>query len=377
MKKKLLILTASYGTGHITAAKSIQQMISLKYPEIETKIVDVLLLHKKDKNLDKQTFIQKLYNFSMEKPIIFDVFFFLTNNKLCTSILNLIMLLKNYNATKNLLDEFKPDIIVSTHPYWNFLIKKYKKEVKNIPYICVITDSYMIHKAWIDRFVDYYFVIDEDTKHVLINNNIKNIYVTGFPVNYKLFEKVEKEKIIKELELDLDVNKKIILITIGLGATSRFIEIIEYLKDIENNFQLIIITGKYKDIYDYLTTKVKFKPKTKIIGWTDKMYNFLKISDIVICKAGGAIVSEALSCGVPVFIPLFVPAQEKGNVYIVKKYQMGFYEEDIEKVYKILDDIIFDRINLKIYKENIKKFIKDNPALIISNLINRILNNLI
>ncbi|MCX7956824.1 MAG: hypothetical protein N2643_02890, partial [Endomicrobia bacterium] len=213
MKKRLIILTASYGTGHITAAKSIQEAFLMLYPDVEVKVVDFLSLHKIDRKSDKLTPIQKIYNYSMEKTIMFDIFFFLTNNRFSNFLLNFIMLVKNYNVTKSILDEYKPDVIVSTHPYWNFLIKKYKKSVKNIPYICVITDSYMIHQAWISNFVDYYFVIDEDTKYVLINNNIKNIYVTGFPVNVKLFEKIDREKILKELGLDVD--KKTILITIG------------------------------------------------------------------------------------------------------------------------------------------------------------------
>lgn len=366
----ILILTASYGTGHITAAKSIQDAFNLFFPEAKTKIIDFLSINKDQK--DQLSFFQKLYNFSMEKPILFDIFFSLTNNKLCNSILKFI-LLKNYKYVEKLFNEFQPDIFISTHPYWNFIVDKYKRKIKTIPYTCVVTDSYRVHQAWISKKVDYYFVIDEDTKHVLINHGIRNIYVTGFPVNPKIFEKTDREKIL--LELGLDINKKTILITIGLGAIDRFLDIINYLKDKENkSFQLIIITGKYKNIYDKLNS-TKFRPKTKIIGWTDRMHDFLKAADVVISKAGGAIVSETLSCGAPIFIPLFVPAQEKGNVYIIKKYNMGFYEENIEKVYKILDDIIFDKIDINIYKQNIKKFIKFNPALKIAKLITNIIKD--
>lgn len=359
----VLILTASYGTGHITAAKSIQQAFNLYFPHINTKIIDFLLINK-NQGKEQLTFFQKLYNFSMEKPIMFDVFFSLTDNKFCKFILKSILLTK-YELVEKIFNEYQPNVFLSTHPYWNFLAIKYKKRVKNIPYTCVITDSYMVHTTWIDKKVDYYFVIDEDTKHVLINRGIKNIYVTGFPVNPKIFEKSQKEKTL--LDLGLDTDKKTILITIGLGAIDRFLEIINYLKDKKGNFQLIIITGRYKNVYDKLI-KTEFVPKTIIIGWTDKMHEFLKASDLVISKAGGAIVSETLSCGVPIFIPLFVPAQEKGNVYIIKKYNMGFYEEDIKKVYEILDNIIFDKINLDIYKQNIKKFVKFNPALRIAEL---------
>ncbi len=309
----------------------------------------------------------------MEKPILFDVFFFITNNRLCVFILKIMILLSSYKKFKKIFDEYQPDIIISTHPYWNFIVEKYKKQIqKSIPYLCVITDSYMVHQSWIDKSVDYYLVIDEDTKHVLINNGIKSIYVTGFPVNSKLFEKVDREKILSELELKS--NKLTILIVVGLGAVNRFIEIIRFLKNKTEDFQIIIVCGKYQNVYD-ICSKMNFVPKTKLIGWTDRMYDFIRVSDLVICKGGGAIVSESLSAKVPVFVPVFVPGQERGNVYIIKKYKMGFHEIEISNIYTLLEKIISKQIDLKDYKNNIEKFIKYDPACKIASLIHKILLN--
>jgi processive 1,2-diacylglycerol beta-glucosyltransferase len=370
MKKKILILTASYGTGHITAAKAINEAFNKNFPEYETKIIDFLQFRKQQSQL---TFFQKLYNFSMEKPILFDIFFFVTNNRVCVSLLKKIILLSSYKKFKNLFDEYQPDIIISTHPYWNFIVKRYKKQTqKNIPYLCVITDSYMIHQSWIDSSVDYYLVIDEDTKHLLINNGISKIYVTGFPVNSKLFEKVDKEKILAEL--GLKPNKLTILIVVGLGAIERFIEIIEFLKNKTEDFQMIIVAGKYQNVYG-MYNKMNFVPKTKLIGWTDRMYDFIRVSDLVISKGGGAIVSESLSAKVPIFIPVFVPGQERGNVFVIKKYQMGFHEIDINKIYNLLNKIISKEINLDEYKSNIERWIKHDPAYKIASLVNKILSN--
>lgn len=366
---KILLLTASYGTGHITATKSIYEVIKQHEPNWEVKIIDFLYL-KENVEYNKLTFFQKLYNFSMERPHVFDTFFFLTNNKLCTTLLKYMILLSSYKKVKQLFDTYLPDILISAHPYWNFVVKKYKKEVKNIPYICIVTDSVMIHRAWIDKSVDYYCVIDEDTKHVLINNGIHNIFVTGFPVSSKLFEKFDKKKILAELGLKED--KLTILVTVGLGAVERFLQIIDFLRVKKNDFQLIIVTGKYQWIYNLLKQK-KFYPQTVLIGWTDRMFDFIRVSDLVICKGGGAIVSETLSGKTPVFVPVFVPAQERGNVYIIKKYKLGFYEEDINQVFYFLENIVEKKIDLAQYKENIVKFIHENPAKRIFELTKKIL----
>ena len=63
---------------------------------------------------------------------------------------------------------------------------------------------------------------------------------------------------------------------IGLGDTGKFLKLVDYLSSKDTgNFQLIIITGKYKNIYDELIKK-SFRAPTKIIGWTDRMRDFIK-----------------------------------------------------------------------------------------------------
>lgn len=367
--KKILLLTASYGTGHISATNSINEVIKQRHPDWQVKIIDYLAFRKVLPQ-NKLTFFQKLYNFSMEKPVLFDVFFFVTNNRFCTTILEFIINFSSYKLMEELLDEYRPDIVISTHPYWNFLIKKYKKKHENLPkYICVITDSYMVHKSWISYCVDYYCVIDEDTKHILINNGIRSIHVTGFPVHPKLFQMIDRKKILAEL--GLQEGKLTILITVGLGVIERFMDIIDYLRTKTEDFQMIIVTGKYKQVYDLLMTK-EFTPKTKIIGWTDRMHDFIRVSDLVICKAGGAIVSESLSAGVPVLVPVYTPAQERGNAYIITKYKLGYCNDDINLVFKFLDDIISGKLKLSTLKENIVRYINPNPAEKIIHLVEKI-----
>ncbi|MFN3551450.1 MAG: glycosyltransferase, partial [Endomicrobiia bacterium] len=168
-----------------------------------------------------------------------------------------------------------------------------------------------------------------------------------------------KNKILTEL--GLQQNKLTILITVGLGAVERFLQIIEFLRIRKEDFQLIVVAGKYQKIYEELKNK-NFIPPTVIIAWTDRMYDFIRVSDLVICKGGGAITSETLSAKRPIFIPVFVPGQERGNVYVIKKYKMGFYEEKLDNVFCILEEILSKNINLNEYINNIESYIKNNPA---------------
>jgi processive 1,2-diacylglycerol beta-glucosyltransferase len=49
------------------------------------------------------------------------------------------------------------------------------------------------------------------------------------------------------------------------------------------------------------------------MGYTDRMHELMKISDLFIGKPGGLTTSEALACGLPMVIVSPIPGQEERN----------------------------------------------------------------
>jgi len=367
--KKVLLLTASYGTGHITASKWLEKsLIDLYKEDIVTEIIDFINLKEKCYSTN---FFQKIYNTSMEYPVLWDIFFRLSDNKLINFYFNLI-LPTFYSSFYKIFNKFSPDIFVTTHPYWNFIINSYRKHYKkNIKCVCIITDSTMIHHSWISSVVDYYIVCDLDTKEKIIKKfkiEKDKILPFGFPVNSELGKEfLNKNYFINSL--GLEENILTVLIVIGLGNTERFIEILNFLNTNKSNkFQVIVITGKYKKIYNQLIN-IKYNIPVKIIGWTDRMHDFIRISDLVISKGGGAIIGETMAANKPVLIPVFVPGQERGNVLFIKKHNLGFQTDSLEEAKKILLFLISDPLILKKYQQHLKQFNKHDAAINIAKFI--------
>jgi processive 1,2-diacylglycerol beta-glucosyltransferase len=58
-----------------------------------------------------------------------------------------------------------------------------------------------------------------------------------------------------------------------------------------------------------------------IIGWTQQIPDFLRSHDVVICKAGGAILHEVMAARIPAVIDYVVPGQEEGNAdYLLSRH---------------------------------------------------------
>jgi len=64
-------------------------------------------------------------------------------------------------------------------------------------------------------------------------------------------------------------------------------------------------------------------PGATVLGWTDQMPELLKNGHLLIGKAGGATVQEALAAGCPMLVNKVVPGQEEGNAELLCRSGAG------------------------------------------------------
>ncbi|MFN2305102.1 MAG: glycosyltransferase, partial [Anaerolineales bacterium] len=62
---------------------------------------------------------------------------------------------------------------------------------------------------------------------------------------------------------------------------------------------------------------------TFIYDFVDFMPKLMRAANMIVCKAGGLIVSEALASGLPLMLIDFLPGQEKGNADFVIENKAG------------------------------------------------------
>lgn len=124
--QKILIFYGSYGGGHLAAAKSISEYLQSNYSNVEVQIVDCIeyinkYLNKVSteayKELAKKApwLWKRVYKDSKTGPL---AHISTTTNKLMSYRLNL------------LIQEFKPDLIISTHPFSTQMCAILKKKEK-------------------------------------------------------------------------------------------------------------------------------------------------------------------------------------------------------------------------------------------------------
>jgi len=367
-EKRVLILTASYGSGHNTAARFTAVALSKLYgSQINVKIVDLIELL--PATVGKLTSF--FYEFSMlYLPIAWDVLFVVTNHilYLFPGLKKFLPVVYNVDRVKKILQDVPSDIYVSTHPYWHNIVSKYKGRDKR--YIVVVTDAIAIHPVWIAENVDFYIVFDEDTARLLITKyrvDEGKIRILGFPVDPLLGEEIDKERFLADI--GLEVGRFTVLFNFGLGRLYNYLMLFFKLIHIKNHkLQFICITGKHKKLYNLLFSK-RYSCPVKIVGWTDKMADYIRASDIIITKAGGGIIMESLAAKRPPVILSFPPGQEKGNVMLIKKYNVGIYEKNIERAIRVIQRFSTDEVFLNEKKGNMARVSRPKAAYDIARFI--------
>ena len=61
----------------------------------------------------------------------------------------------------------------------------------------------------------------------------------------------------------------------------------------------------------------------EVVGWSDQLPRLMLESHLLISKAGGATVQEAIAAKCPMIISQIVPGQEEGNARLIEETQSG------------------------------------------------------
>lgn len=315
--KKIMIFYASYGGGHLSAANSIKQYLDENYSEYETKMVDCMLYVNKPINkLSTDAYKEmakkapwawgKIYYYSEKGPL---AKISNTSNELMAS-----KLLK-------LLNEYKPDIVISTHPFASQMVSYLKKKHRYNCKLATIMTDFAPHDQWLVGFdyTDYFFVSHNGMKKDLENKGIpsEKVFATGIPLSNRFLFHYNKTDIKKAFNLAID--KKTILFfgggEFGLGK-DKTVQILKSFIDNAVGFQIVAISGKnekMKERFESLVKEENCEQTVKVLGFTNKVPELMSISDLVVTKPGGLTVTESLASGLPIVVINPIPGQEEEN----------------------------------------------------------------
>lgn len=364
--KKVLIFYASYGGGHLSAAKSIKQYIDNNYEDVQTEMIDCVKYI--NKALDKVT-TSAYREMAKRAPWAWEKVYYKSQDGLLakvSSTSNKIMAVK----MSELFREFNPDVVISTHPFGSQMTSYLKKKNKTNCTLATVMTDFAPHDQWLigSKFVDFFFVSNSSMKDSLIKSLIPEdkIFVTGIPISNRFLQDYNRNDIFNMFELNPD--KKTVLFfgggEYGLGK-DKTVQILRDLAESNFDIQVIAIAGKNEKMKLAFENVVKENHKEnsiKILAFTDKVPELMSVSDLVITKPGGLTVSESLASHLPLIIINPIPGQEEENAEFLENSGCAIWLRKNMPSRETLSSVLENNEKLNFMKENAINISKKNST---------------
>lgn len=318
--KRVLIMTASLGYGHKSAANAISTAMAKNHPDVEVSVVNPAE-HEMTSDILKE--IHDLYDESSKREGLYELLYKISNSGIAAMATNSAVSVMLRDAVYSVIDEYKPDVIVVVHEDYLAPLKSlYEMAGFKIPIVTVITDLTTIHRRWFNQ-ISKVTVVPTDigaklaSDHGLLKSKVRQI---GIPVNPSILEESRSVSEIRE-ELGWDVEKTTIVV-VGSTRVSNLVENLHGLNHSGLDLQLVLVAGGDEKLYTGFKN-TEWHLTTHIYNYVDNIPTMIHASDMVISKAGGLIVSETLALGKPILITDVIEGQETGNANYVLEHGAG------------------------------------------------------
>lgn len=245
-----------------------------------------------------------------------------------------------FKKLKILIDDFNPHCIVTTQAFPCGIVADYKAKFGlSAPLIAVVTDYYP-HRFWVHQAVDHYVVACEEAKRILINEGIASdkINILGIPVSIQFMQSYQRNQVMREMGF---VESLPVVLIMGGGLGLGPIEYVaQQLDMLEQKFQLVVVCGKNRKLYDWFSqNKQSFKRPLFCYEYITTIPKIMDCVDIIITKAGGITVSEALAKGLAIVITDPIPGQEERNTSYLLKQEAVVAAENCTQVAGLVKDL--------------------------------------
>lgn len=349
--KKILILTASYGSGHVVAAKALDEAFHKK--GIEPVVFDLVL---EGGRMEKNA--AAFYELLMKRGHFAWRFF---HEKIMPirrgdSIRKIYEVLHRGKFFKD-IKKVDPDIIIATMDTASLIASLYARENPDVKIYTVITD-YVSHQLWIWKNMDAFFVGSEDLKRELIKHGIdkEKIKVSGIPLRSQFENELSREETREKLGIPDD--KLVLLISAGSFGSVPVREVLSAIPSPLETFAIVLAGRRMDLISKYAQMLQEYDVTGRVIEFTDNINEYMRASDLFISKAGGISVAECFAAGLGAVYANNFPGHEVGNALYAEVNGAAVVVRNKKVLHGALEELLKNKKELLRLSTNAKKLSK-------------------
>ena len=329
MAKKILVISMKTGWGHIRAAQALEEYARQNLPDLEIIHVD---LREVEPALGK----------------FFEIFYDITNDRLPAvwgavygtfDIEPISSAFRKANGFQQLfrrrirryLKRLSPDGVIFTNVIPAPMVAPHcRKLFPGIPMAVVATD-YHGHSYYNVPPIDRYFVAVDGVKDDLVRAGVDGakIEVTGIPVSQKFYAGYDPARL--KRKLGINNNLKTVLFVSRL-VKDFVLPALKGIMGMDEKVNLIMVCGGNNELYRRIRNEFPPRKNFKLVNWTGRLDEYMKIADVVVGKPGGLMISECMALGKRMVLTDPIPGQEKRNAEFMARCGGGRLALDAKQI---------------------------------------------
>ncbi len=311
-RSSVLMLTATYGEGHVRAAQALAAAVERLDPGRPVRIVDYFEYVSPAMN----RLARRLYVGSVRRvPLLYGKWYNATRAIPEDSLIQRTLDHYRVDSLRRLLDDTRPAAVVSTFPIPAGVLSTLRRERGyDVPSAVAVTD-YTVHSQWIHSGIDLYMVGHEELRQGLIARGLppEHVVVTGIPIDPRFGDPHPPRP---------DGPPWQVLVMGGaygmLPGTLKMVVALVGIPDVN----VVLVAGRDRQLRQQGEDLARqHQGRLTVTGYTTEIPSLMAASHLLVTKAGGLTVSEALAMRLPLMIYRPLPGQEEANVEFLVRHR--------------------------------------------------------
>ncbi len=359
MYDRILILSASVGNGHTTAAEALKKSFELEGIGKEIRHEDVLNF---TNPLFRRLYGKAYIDLVNSMPEVLGWMYDQLDEPWKNEKRRLFFDKLNTQPLIRMIREFDPDWVVCTHFLPSEIISDLKGKGKLACRQAIVVTDFDIHALWFCRNFERYFVAIDEGRYYLgsLGFPADKITVSGIPIDPKFSIDKPKEEMRAKFGLDSDLPT--IILSLGGFGVGKIDDMIASLRSIKVPVQILAMCGKNEELRSKLEAEPNGTVRITPVGYTKDMDEYMSASDLIVGKPGGLTTCEALAKGLGFVIVNPIPGQEERNSDHLLENGCAIRSNNPATLAYKIENLLNDPKRMKTMSENALKFARPDAA---------------
>lgn len=309
--QRVLLLTLSFGSGHVQAARAVARELERQAPGAEVLVIDALA---NCSSLFRAGYVWPYWAMVRYAPALWGNFFARRVARADEHTAPEWAFRWGCSDVFESIARFNPDIIIAAEVAACEMAVMAKREGLTTAHIVNVITDYEAEPVWVKSEIDLYAVASDEVGDELRawGAPIESIFTTGIPTD-SLFSIRHDEKATRArygVGLELPI---VLLMGGGMGPTCMD-EVAAELCASGEAMACIAVTGQNERARRRLSNLRPQPPATlRVVGWTDDIPALMQAASLLVTKPGGLTIAEAIECRLPIVMVDPIPGPEQRN----------------------------------------------------------------